>query len=178
MGKGEGVMNCTKIDAKWIVYFDGKATPSERREVETHLASCSACRQRAEEYRAMSDLLDELPQIQPSPSFDAAVRARAAAEPRRGLWTWFVPSPRLAFAVSMLLVLSVWIASRPMAPNQVATPAVAVATPAGGEADFQAVNDLQVLENYDVVSNFDALSDLPGQSGAAARPSAQPPSHM
>ena len=110
-------MNCTKIDAKWIVYFDGKANPSERREVEAHLASCSSCRQRAEEYRAMWDLLDEMPQILPSPSFDAAVRARAAAEPRRGLWAWLVPSPRLAFAVSMLLVLSVWIASRPVAPS-------------------------------------------------------------
>lgn len=171
-------MNCTKIDTKWIVYFDGKANPSERREVEAHLASCSSCRQRAEEYRAMSDLLDEMPQILPSPSFDAAVRARAAAEPRRGLWAWLVPSPRLAFAVSMLLVLSVWIASRPVAPSPAATPSVAVTKQAGGEADFQAVSDLQVLENYDVVSNFDALSDLPGQSGAASRPSAQPPSHM
>jgi len=166
-------MNCTKIDAKWIAYFDRKASPSERREVEAHLALCSACRQRAEEYRAMWDVLDELPQIQPSPSFDAAVRARAAAEPRRGLWMWLVPSPRLAFAVSMLLVLSVWIASRPVAPSPVAN-----ATQANGEADFQAVSNLQVLENYDVVSNFDALSDLPGQSAPASQTSPQPASHM
>lgn len=171
-------MNCTKIDAKWIVYFDGKATPSERREVESHLISCSACRQRAEEYRAMWDLLDEMPEILPSPSFDAAVRARAAAEPRRGLWAWLVPSPRLAFAVSMLLVLTAWIALRPVAPIPATNSPVTAVAQVNGEADFQAVSDLQVLENYDVVSNFDALSDLPGQSGAAARPSAQPPAHM
>jgi anti-sigma factor RsiW len=169
-------MNCAKIDAKWIVYFDGKANPSERREVEAHLASCSACRRRAEEYRAMWDLLDELPQILPSPSFDAAVRARAAAEARRGRWAWLVPSPRLAFAMSMLLVLSVWIASRPVAPNPAATSSAAAEL--NGEADFRMINDLQVLENYDVVSNFDALSDLPAQSGGASQPSAQPPSDM
>jgi len=171
-------MNCTKIDSKWIAYFDGKANPSERREVETHLASCAECRQRAEEYRAMWYVLDELPEIHPSASFDAAVRARAASDPQRGLWAWLVPSPRLAFAVSMLLVLSVWIASRPLPPSPVANSSVTAVAQASGEADFQAVNDLQVLENYDVVSNFDALSDLPGQSGAASQPSAQPTSHM
>ena len=171
-------MNCTKIDSKWIAYFDGKANPSERREVETHLASCSTCRQRAEEYRAMWDVLDELPEILPSPSFDAAVRTRAAALPQRGFWAWLTPSPRLAFAVSMLLVMSVWIASRPVAPRPIANSSATAVGQANGEADFQAVNDLQVLENYDVVSNFDALSDLPGQTGAASRPSAQPPAHM
>jgi anti-sigma factor RsiW len=171
-------MNCKRIEAKWIAYFDGKANPSERREVEAHLASCSACRRRAEEYRAMWDVLDEVPQILPSPSFDAALRARVAAEPPRGRWLWLLPSPRLAFAVSMLLLLSVWISSRPVAvaPNTVTPPSTAVQ--AGGEADFRMINDLQVLENYDVVSNFDALSDLPAQSGAASQPSAQPPSHM
>jgi len=170
-------MNCKKIEGKWIAYLDGKASPSERREVESHLALCSDCRQRAEEYRAMWELLDQEPQILPSPSFDAAVRARVATEPPRGRWFWLLPSPRLAFAVSMLLLLSVWIASRPVvvAPTPAATTG---AGQLGGEADFRMINDLQVLENYDVVSNFDALSDLPASSGAPSQPSTQPPSHM
>ena len=41
-----------------------------------HLAACPACQLRVNEFRAVSGLLDELPQIEPSPAFDARVRAR------------------------------------------------------------------------------------------------------
>jgi anti-sigma factor RsiW len=170
-------MNCEKIDKKWIAYFDGKASAAERREVEAHLESCTACSQRAAEYRAMWGVLDELPAVVPSASFDAAVRARLAAEPARHAWRWYVPSPRLAFSVSCLLVLSVWFASRPTEveplPAVTATAVTsAAATQASSESDFRMINDLPELENYDVLANFDALSDLPATSAA------QPASHM
>jgi anti-sigma factor RsiW len=166
-------MNCEKLETKWIAYFDGAASPAERRDIETHIEACAACAQRAAEYRALWGVLDELPPIAPSASFDAAVRARVAAEPARSAWRWFVPSPRLAFALSCLLVLSVWFASR---PKQVETVPAAVTTTAtnqaSSESDFRMINDLPELENYDVLANFDALSDLP------ATPAAQPASHM
>jgi anti-sigma factor RsiW len=73
-------MNCEKLENKWIAYLDGKASAAERREVEAHIAACGACAQRAAEYRALWGVLDELPPISPSASFDAAVRARVAAE--------------------------------------------------------------------------------------------------
>jgi len=167
-------MNCEKLETKWIAYFDGHASAAERRDVEAHVEACGACAQRAAEYRALWGVLDELPAIAPSASFDAAVRARVASEaPARPSWKWFVPSPRLAFAVSCLLVLSVWFASRPaqVAPLPVAS-ATAVTAQASSEADFRMINDLPELENYDVLTNFDALSDLP------ATPAAQPASHM
>jgi anti-sigma factor RsiW len=167
-------MNCEKLETKWIAYFDGKASAAERRDVETHLDACGACAQRAAEYRALWGVLEELPAIAPSASFDAAVRARVAAEvPARSPWRWIVPSPRLAFAVSCLLLLSVWFASRPtqVEPLPVAS-ATAVTTQASSEADFRMINDLPELENYDVLTNFDALSDLP------ATPADHPASHM
>ncbi|MGB6198598.1 MAG: zf-HC2 domain-containing protein [Candidatus Acidiferrales bacterium] len=164
-------MSCGKIENKWIAYFDGKASAPERRDVEAHLAVCSACSQRAVEYRAMWGVLDELPAIAPSASFDAAVRARVVAEPARRTWRWFLPSPRLAFSVSCLLVLSVWLASRPADVDQSAA-ASAAGSQASSEADFRMINDLPELENYDVLANFDALSDLP------AAPVEQPASHM
>lgn len=169
-------MNCEKIETKWIAYLDGKASAAERREVEAHLVACTACSARAAEYHAMWGVLDELPPIMPSASFDAAVRARVAAEPARHAWRWYLPSPRLAFAVSCLLVLSVWFASRPteVAPVPAVTAAVTTAAvaQASSESDFRMINDLPELENYDVLSNFDALSALP------ATPVAQPASHM
>jgi anti-sigma factor RsiW len=147
---------CVALENTLIEYLDGRAKPSDRRVVEEHLAGCAACRLRAEEFRTVFSALDDLPALSPSPSFDATLRARIAAEPAPcRFWNW-LPSPRLAFAVTALVAMSVWVSSMPrkMAPSagngQIST-----------EADFGMIRDLPVLENYDVVSKFDALTELP-----------------
>ena len=157
-------MNCERIEKQLIAYMDGRATAAERSEVEAHLADCGACRTRAEEFRLLWGVLDEAPQAETSPAFDARLRARIAAEPpRQSLWAWLVPSPRLALAVSLLLVLSVWISSVP-------APGPAVAEVAQSEAEFKMIKDLPVLEDYDVLANFEALSELPPQPVDENRP--------
>jgi anti-sigma factor RsiW len=153
---------CVAMEGKLVEYLDGRAKPAERRAVQEHLAGCSACRNRAEEFRALWSTLDDLPAISASPSFDASLRARIAAEPvRHSLWGW-LPSPRLAFAVTALVAMSVWMASMPrITINDPAMTGVA------GEADFGMIRDLPVLENYEVLSTFDALSELPAPPTAA-----------
>ena len=147
-------MSCDRMENRILPYVDGRLKASEIREVETHLKTCAACLLRMNEFRALSGLLDELPQIEPSDAFDARVRARVAAEPVKPAW-WeaFAPSLRVVFAASMLLLATVWLGLRPndlvMGPN------------AGADQEAQVVGDLPVLENFDVLSNFDALSDLP-----------------
>jgi len=123
---------------------------SERLEMEKHLSACGTCQLRVNEFRAVSSLLDEMPQIEPSAAFDVRVRARVAAEPvKQGWWAWFTPSPRVAFAASLLLLATVWVASRPSEHQLTA-------------ADEAQINqDLPVLENFDVLSDFGALTDLP-----------------
>jgi negative regulator of sigma E activity len=118
--------------------------------MEKHVAACGACQLRVNEFRAVASLLDEVPQIEPSPAFDVRVRARVAAEPvKQGWWAWFTPSPRVAFAASLLLLATVWIGSRPTDRTLTA-------------ADEAQINqDLPVLENFDVLSDFGALTDLP-----------------
>jgi len=150
------------MEDKLVEYLDGRAKPAERRAVEEHLAGCSACRNRAEDFRVVFGALDDLPVISPSPAFDASLRARIAAVPvRRGFWGW-LPSPRLAFALTALVALSAWMASAPrFTINE--TPRTGVAA----EADFRMIRDLPVLENYDVLSTFDALSELPAPPTAA-----------
>jgi hypothetical protein len=109
-------------------------------------------------------VLDEVPLVEPSLSFDARIRARIAEEPRRGWLGWLVPQPRLAFAMTLLLALSVWMANLP--PRE--------GSAAGTEQqDFEAIKDLGVLENYDVLSKFDALSEVPVDA-APADQQAQP----
>ena len=137
-------MSCSRMENKILGYVDGRLKEAERLEVEKHLAACPACRMRVNEFRAVSGLLDELPVIEPSPAFDLRVHARVAAEPvKQSWWAWFAPSPRVAFAASMLLLASIWIGTRPVSAPQVAQ------------------EDIPVLENYDVLSNFDVLTELP-----------------
>jgi anti-sigma factor RsiW len=138
------------MENKILAYVDGRLKESERLEMEKHVAACGACQLRVNEFRAVASLLDEVPQIEPSPAFDVRVRARVAAEPvKQGWWAWFTPSPRVAFAASLLLLATVWIGSRPTDRTLTA-------------ADEAQINqDLPVLENFDVLSDFGALTDLP-----------------
>ena len=59
-------MNCGQMENRLIAYLDGKANRTERREVEAHLAACAACRTRAEEFRLLCGVLDEVPMKEPS----------------------------------------------------------------------------------------------------------------
>src|ERR1700720_1897139 len=143
-------MSCTRMETRLLGYIDGRLKEKEQREMEKHLATCPACTVRVNEFRAVTSLLDEVPQIEPSAAFDVRVRARVAAEPvKQSWWAWFAPSPRVAFAASLLLLATVWVASRP--PEHQLT--------AADEAQIN--QDLPVLENFDVLTEFGALTDLP-----------------
>jgi anti-sigma factor RsiW len=142
------------MESRILPYVDGRLKANEMKEMEAHLKTCAACELRVNEFRALSGLLDELPQIEPSGAFDARVHARVAAEPvKQSWWSVFAPSPRVAFAASMLVLATVWFGAR---PNETLAP-----PNAGVEQEAQVMSDLPVLENMDVLSNFDALSDLP-----------------
>jgi anti-sigma factor RsiW len=143
------------MERQMLPYVDGRLKAREVQEIEKHLLACPACRLRVNEFRAVSGLIDELPQIVPSAAFDLRVHALVAAEPlKKSWWTLYMPSPRIAFAASMLLLAAIWMGSHPGPVNvngvsSVSNPAV---------VDPQ---DLPVLENYDVISSFEPLTELP-----------------
>jgi anti-sigma factor RsiW len=142
-------MSCSRMEKKILGFVDGRLKEGERLEMEKHLLTCAACQLRVNEFRAVSVLLDELPMIEPSAAFDVRVHARVAAEPaKQSWWAWFTPSPRVAFAASMLLLATVWIGSQ--REN----------TLTAGDIDNIDQN-MSVLENYDVISDFAPLSELP-----------------
>jgi hypothetical protein len=149
-------MSCSRIEKQMMPYVDGRLKLSEQQQVEAHLAGCAACRVRVNEFRAVSGLLDELPQIEPSGAFDARVRALVAAEPvKQSWWAVFAPSPRAAFAASLLLLATIWIGSRPSNMN------MTNGGVNGTTAQSIDPNDLPVLENYDILANFEPLTELP-----------------
>ena len=148
-------MSCEKMSGLLISYMDGRASAEERSTVEAHLQTCALCRERAEEFGRLWKVMAELPAVEPSFGFDTRLRQRIAAAPRRRLWTWLVPSPRLAAAVVALVGLSVFVSVHPNKPVDVGN------SPMNSEEQFRMIKDLGVLENYDVLNNFDALTDLP-----------------
>jgi negative regulator of sigma E activity len=151
-------MSCERMETRILPYVDGRLKESERAEVEKHLAGCAGCRLRVHEFRSVNELLGELPQIEPSAAFDIRVHARVAAEPaKRSWWRWFAPSPRVAFAASLLLVATVWIGMRQYQNGSANTP-----------DDSTLIQNQQVLDNMDVLSNFEPLTDLPEQPTQAA----------
>jgi anti-sigma factor RsiW len=147
-------MSCSAMEKQMLPYVDGRLKASEAQAVEKHLAACAACRLRVNEFRAVSSLIDELPQIEPSGAFDLRVHARVAAEPvKKSWWAWYAPSPRVAVAASMLLFAVIWLGSRQPTLDQ---------TPTVDSAQVEQINkDLPILENYEVISSFEPLTELP-----------------
>jgi anti-sigma factor RsiW len=143
------------METRLLGYIDGRLKESEQREMEKHLAACPACTVRVNEFRSVSSLLDELPQIEPSPAFDVRVRARIAAEPvKQDWWAWLGAAPRVLVAASMLIAATVWVGHRPADNTNMAN------FNGGDETQIMQDQDLPVLENYDVLANFEPLTEL------------------
>lgn len=150
-------MKCEDVSKELIAYLDRRANSAERMEVEDHLAGCAGCRKRAEEFRKVWNVLDEMPIEEPSLGFDARIRQRIADEPRPSWFRWFVPQPRLALSMALLVALCVWVSRLPRDYSTTAT----MPAPVTEQQQYQVIENLGVLENYDVLSKFDALSELP-----------------
>lgn len=148
-------MNCNDVSRGLVAYLDRRANSAERQEIEEHLTACADCRTRAEQFRALWGVMDELPVIEPSFGFDSRVRQRVAAEPQRKWFGWIVPQPRLALSAALLAVLAVWMVKTSPVNTHTETTTASVQ-----QEDFNAIQNLDVLENYDVVTSMDALSEL------------------
>lgn len=157
-------MDCERIEAALLAVVDGRAAKQERERVEGHVAACGACARRMEEMQGVWSDLDSLPAVEPSPSFDARLRARMAEQPARPrFFEWMTGNMRLVAVVAALVAVAVWISLRPTIQRPAPSSAQA-------QQDFAVVKNLPVLENYDVVANFDVLSDLPGAEDTSTQP--------
>jgi predicted anti-sigma-YlaC factor YlaD len=148
-------MNCNEVSKGLIAYLDRRANSADRNEIERHLLLCSDCRARAEQFRELWCVMDEMPVIEPSAGFDARVRERVASEPVRNWFGWLVPQPRFALSAAMLAVMAVWLVKTAPVNQGVAPTAASVQ-----QEDFNAIKNLDVLENYDVLASMDSLSAL------------------
>jgi anti-sigma factor RsiW len=149
-------MNCERMGALLLAVVDGRATAEERELVNQHVAGCAGCARRMQDMRATWSALDAMPTAEPSPWFDARLRARLREPaPKRVRLGWLPGGARWAAMAALVVAIAIWISLRP----PVQRPAPAAATE---NQDFAVVKNLPELENYDVISNFEALSALPG----------------
>ena len=154
-------MKCEEVSRELIAYLDRRSNSADRAEVEQHLLACESCRTRAAEFRKLWGVLDQTPAQEPSFGFDARLRQRIAAEPKRSWFRTLVPQPRLAFSLALLLALAILTARL---PRRSAAPSAASLTP---EEQFQMIDHLGVLENYDLLSQSDVLAELPAAPAQA-----------
>jgi len=105
-------MKCP-IREKVFEYAHHLLGPREAKEVRAHLEQCAACRAILAEYERLDALLTEWSAPQPSPWFDARLRAHVAAEKEGGLWgtwgflewrRWLLPATVVALAVLAVVI--------------------------------------------------------------------------
>jgi len=150
----------------------------EQKEVAAHLDNCQACRSVFQSYQRLDSVLDEWsPAAEPSPWFDARLRAAVTAQVTQrspsflGLsWSRWMAAPALA---SLLLVSTLVVLRNGRLPKYgggsgthettVAVKPVAATTTQAQAAtqELRMYQNLPVLEDYDMLANFDVISELP-----------------
>jgi hypothetical protein len=154
----------------------------EEREVAAHVTECAGCRAIVESYRNVDSALDAWKPLEPSPWFDARVRAAVrAAEPANRPRTLFglewsrVLSPALA---AMLVVVAGTVILRdrlrPGSHPGEKLAAVQVihgnpAAPAQTQRAQSAQQELKMYENLGVLEDYDLLANIEGIPEPAQR---------
>ena len=101
-------MKCSKLETLWLPYLDGKLSSQARALLEAHLTQCSACAERLEGFRQVSQSLESWQAPADSPWFEARLRQKIADEAApRGLAGWLLaPLPSFPVSVAVLLLLA------------------------------------------------------------------------
>ena len=160
-------MNCQQCNEYLVEYLDRRLESGRHDEVENHLATCVACRERAAEFRALSALLEEWQPREPSPAFDARLAEKIESSTVSWWRGWFQPAYIAAVAMFVLMVVGLMVWSRPGIEQR--QPVAIKTTPATPQANVQARElrselsedeEIQLLENLAVLENAQTLEDL------------------
>ena len=145
-------MNCHEVREEMLLTPDAGSPQAT-----AHLRGCEACSKELASLRSTMALLDEWTAPEPSPYFDAKLRARLKSEPEpaRGWRRWLVPlagwKPAMAVALAAVMVVGINFYKQ----SQIVEPPPGALVPPG-----TAVSDLQKLDkNQELYASFDLLDD-------------------
>jgi hypothetical protein len=164
-------MNCTQMESVLLDYSSGRLAGADRVPVEHHLTVCQGCRERAEGFRAVAQVLEDWDTPEISPWFNARLRQRIAAE-EADAWNWLraldwlkQPVTAAAFAaVLMVGSLAVW-TSRPATLPVQHGPAKPVVQ---DQQKAQVDELLPVVEDFDMLADFEVIQDM--KTASVAKP--------
>jgi anti-sigma factor RsiW len=97
--------DCKEIRERLSAFIDNELTPQEGRLIEKHLHECSACALEESSLRHVIDLLDEIPDENPSRSFTPATIQRVASWKRCAFVKDRILTPALTILHSVLSVV-------------------------------------------------------------------------
>jgi hypothetical protein len=169
-------MNCSQMESLLLDCAAGRLAGADRASVEHHLTVCPGCRERAEGFRSVVQVLEDWDTPQISPWFNARLRRRIAAEEALG-WNWrralawtsaWLKQPVTAAAFAAVLMvgsLAVW-TSRPATRPAPQIAAKIVVHP--DQQKPQVDELLPVVEDFDMLADFEVIQDL--KSPSAAKP--------
>jgi anti-sigma factor RsiW len=167
---------------KLFMFVHQMLEPDEADAVRRHVADCADCTRFVDDHRKLDAALDDWNVAEPSPWFDAKVRARVAASEQKNAGFFGFGRVRVLAAgmAAMALILVAVVVfnhqkmaeinqplsslERPVAitpGGQVPATTADIRQPLGPEEQLKMDENLSVLEDYEVVANFDALSELP-----------------
>ena len=167
---------------KLFLFAQRMMDPEEAERIRWHVANCADCARVVEEYRKLDFALDDWSVAEPSPWFDAKVRARVAANDQKKSVFWGFGRVRALAAgvAAVVLILTAVVVfnhqkvaeiNQPLSSQaqpvtitpgkRVPDTTEAVRQPLPAEEQLKMDENLSVLEDYQVVANFDALSELP-----------------
>ncbi|HUM05422.1 MAG TPA: hypothetical protein VLT90_08170 [Terriglobales bacterium] len=166
-------MNCNEVRELLPDVAAGMNTAAG--DVQTHIASCSACAAKLQGFRQTMMLLDEWQAPEPSPYFDTRLGARLREEMGRPAvgWLHWLRRPAWAVAVAVLIVAgAALIGNRDVLfPGSEQELAIRVPVPGVPAEPGTAVGDLMALErNHELYADFDVLDDLQVQDDVTANP--------
>ncbi len=152
-------------ETELIPFLRGELAPAEHERVAAHVAACAECRGAIEESRVVLDALAA--RHAPAPPdvdwgrYQAEVRGRVEARPRRRWWARPVPT----LAVAAMLTLGVLVGVRGLqrvTDERRPTEVVAMDEPALGAQlpllrEYRVVERLDMLEDMDVIRQLDRL---------------------
>jgi anti-sigma factor RsiW len=94
-------MNCDHYKLLVSAYIDNELPSDERLVLEKHLETCTSCAREEEKLRQLGELLENIPEGQPSPAFLQTTVSKAASIPQRSGWSERYLDPALSFVKSM-----------------------------------------------------------------------------
>lgn len=153
-------MSCQHIQEKLPEYLDKMLQPDENKRVEAHLTSCAQCRQEAALLQKSWAMLNEAPEIDPSPAYISNFYTKLTQKaPAPAFAQWFLRPVMLriipAFAAICLVIFVSYTAIL-----KTSKPSDVQALAFYDNDEIEAIENFELAENYDFIEDFELIENF------------------